>query len=92
MYRRESERLFSQTVLLLTNSSEAAELILKATYGYTTEAHGTDPLVDLVDQTMEQFPQTFVSGKCAVDLLPALVYLSEWFPGTVWKQTAKAWK
>lgn len=66
-------------------------MILKATYGYTTEAHGADPLVDLVDEVMEQFSQAFVPGKWAVDLIPALRYLPEWFPGTGWKQTAKLW-
>ena len=76
---------------LLTSTREAAELILKATYGYTTEAHGADPLVDLVDEVMEQFSQAFVPGKWAVDLIPALQYLPEWFPGTAWKQTAKLW-
>lgn len=78
-------------MILLTPSSEAAELILKATYGYTTEVQGADTLVDLVDEVMEQFSQAFVPGKWAVDLIPALMYLPEWFPGTGWKQTAKAW-
>lgn len=64
---------------------------MKATYGYTTEKHGADPLVDLVDEVMEQFSQAFVPGRWAVDLIPALRYLPEWFPGTGWKQTAKAW-
>lgn len=53
--------------------------------------NGADPLVDLVDQVMEEFTQAYVSGKWAVDLIPALKYLPEWFPGTGWKQTAKAW-
>ena len=66
-------------------------MILKATYGYTTEAHGPDPLVELVDQVMDEFSQACVPGKWAVDLMPALMYLPEWFPGTGWKQTAKAW-
>jgi hypothetical protein len=75
----------------LTFYSKAADLILKATYGYTTEAHGADSLVDLVDQAMEESLQAFVPGEWAVDLIPALMYLLEWFPGTRWKQTAKAW-
>ncbi|KAF2631897.1 putative cytochrome P450 oxidoreductase OrdA-like protein [Macroventuria anomochaeta] len=78
--------------LLQNLQTEAAELILKATYGYTTEPHSADPLVDLVDEVMEQFSQAFVPGKWAVDLIPALQYLPEWFPGTGWKQTAKLWK
>lgn len=64
---------------------------MKATYGYTTELHGADPLVDLVDEAMDQFSQAFVPGKWVVDLIPALEYLPEWFPGTGWKQIAKSW-
>lgn len=76
---------------MLIAPGEAAELILKATYGYTTESAEVDPLVDLVDEAMEQFSQAFVPGKWAVDLIPALKYLPDWFPGTEWKQTAKLW-
>ena len=76
---------------LLNFGREAAELILKATDDYTTEPHSADPLVDLVDKAMYQFSQAFVPGKWTVDLIPALKYLPEWFPGTGWKQIAKAW-
>ncbi|KAF9695815.1 hypothetical protein EKO04_006159 [Ascochyta lentis] len=71
--------------------TEAAELILKATYGYTTEQNGIDPLVDLVDEAMEQFSQAYVLGKWAVDIIPALRHVPSWFPGTGWQQTAKSW-
>jgi hypothetical protein len=27
-----------------------------------------------------------------VNAFPALVYIPDWFPGTGWKRTAKAWK
>lgn len=40
---------------------------------------------------MEQFTQACVPGRWAVDLVPALQYLPEWFPGTGWKQIAKSW-
>lgn len=73
------------------STREAAELILKATYGYTTKPDGADPLVDLVDEAMNQFSQACVPGKWAVDIVPALKYLPEWFPGTGWQQTAKMW-
>lgn len=66
----------------VTSQREAAELILKVTYGYTTEANSTDLLVDLVDQVMEELTQAYVSGKWAVDLIPALKHLPEWFLGT----------
>ncbi|KAF1924462.1 cytochrome P450 [Didymella exigua CBS 183.55] len=69
----------------------AAELILRAIYRYTTEAYGADPLVDLVNEVMEQFSQAFVPGRWAIDLIPALMYLPEWFTGPGWKQSAKTW-
>lgn len=76
---------------MLTFPREAAELILKATYGYTTESDRADPLVDLVDEVMAQFSQAFVPGKWAVDIFPILRYVPSWFPGTGWQQTAKLW-
>ena len=76
---------------LLMSIREAAELILKATYGYTTKADGADPLVDLVDEVMNLFSQACVSGKWAVDIFPTLKQLPGWFPGTGWQQTARTW-
>jgi cytochrome P450 len=72
--------------------TEAAELILKATYGYNVEPHKNDPLVDLVDEAMEQFSAAIVPGKWAVDMLPFLQHAPEWLPGTGFKKTARAWK
>jgi cytochrome P450 len=72
--------------------TEAAELILKATYGYNVEPHKNDPLVDLVDEAMEQFGAAIVPGKWAVDILPFLKHAPDWLPGTGFKKTARAWK
>ncbi|KAF1849093.1 O-methylsterigmatocystin oxidoreductase [Cucurbitaria berberidis CBS 394.84] len=71
---------------------EAGSVILKITYGYTTVAHGNDPLVDLAGKTMEQFAEATVPGKWMVDLLPFLRYLPDWFPGTAFKGTARQMK
>jgi hypothetical protein len=49
---------------------EAGSVILKITYGYTTEARGNDPLVALARTTMEQFAEATVPGKWMVDILP----------------------
>jgi hypothetical protein len=49
---------------------EAGSVILKITYGYTTEARGNDPLVVLACTTMEQFAEATVPGKWMVDMLP----------------------
>ena len=45
-------------------------MILKITYGYTTEAHKRDPLVDLANEAMNDFADATVPGKWTVDVLP----------------------
>ncbi|KAF2198912.1 cytochrome protein [Delitschia confertaspora ATCC 74209] len=72
--------------------TEAAELILKATYGYDIEPHKNDPLVDLVGEAMENFSEAMVPGKWVVDILPVLKYLPDWAPGAGFKKTARVWK
>lgn len=49
---------------------EAGSVILKMTYGYTTEPHGNDPFVDLAAKTMVQFAEATVPGRWMVDILP----------------------
>lgn len=49
---------------------EAGSVILKITYGYTTEAHRRDPLVDLAQQSMHVFADSTTPGKWLVDVLP----------------------
>ncbi|KAF2260004.1 O-methylsterigmatocystin oxidoreductase [Lojkania enalia] len=68
---------------------EAGSVILKITYGYTTEARGRDPFVDLASKTMAQFAEATVPGKFMVDILPFLRYLPNWCPGTGFKETAR---
>lgn len=72
--------------------SEAGELILKITYDYTIDPHKNDPLVDMVDQALEQFSQAIVPGKWAVDIFPFLEYLPDWTPGAGFKRTARLWR
>lgn len=52
----------------------AGSVILKITYGYTTTAHGPDPLVNLAAKTMEQFAEAAVPGRWMVDILPFCMY------------------
>ncbi|KAF2197060.1 cytochrome P450 [Delitschia confertaspora ATCC 74209] len=71
--------------------TEAAELILKTTYGYDVEPHKNDPLVELVDEAMANFSEALVPGRWAVDILPFLRHVPEWAPGAGFKRTARAW-
>jgi hypothetical protein len=71
---------------------EAGSVILKITYGYTAEAHGRDPLVDLAGRTMGTFAEATVPGRWVVDILPFLRYVPDMWPGMGWKITGKKMK
>ncbi|KAJ4362544.1 hypothetical protein N0V83_010638 [Neocucurbitaria cava] len=68
---------------------EAGAVILRITYGYTPEAHGSDPLVNLVGKAMQNFADATVPGKYAVDVFPFLRFLPDWCPGTSFKGKAR---
>ncbi|RYN79807.1 O-methylsterigmatocystin oxidoreductase [Alternaria alternata] len=68
---------------------EAGAVILRITYGYTPNAKGRDPLVDMAGQTMAEFADSSVPGKWSVDVLPFLRFLPDWCPGTSFKRTAR---
>ncbi|TVY47716.1 O-methylsterigmatocystin oxidoreductase [Lachnellula occidentalis] len=63
---------------------EAGSVILKITYGYTAEAHGRDPFVDLAGATMKGFAEATIPGKWLVDIMPFYG-----FPGTSFKRTGQ---
>ncbi|KAF7595511.1 hypothetical protein BBP40_005847 [Aspergillus hancockii] len=71
---------------------ESGSVILRIGYGYTTEPHGRDPLIDLVDKAMEDFSQVVLPGAWLVNFVPMLKYLPSWFPGGGWQKTAQAYK
>ncbi|KAF2731693.1 cytochrome P450 [Polyplosphaeria fusca] len=68
---------------------EAGSVILKIIYGYTTEARGRDPLVDMAQKTADEFADATVPGRFIVDILPFLRYLPEWCPGAGFQTTAR---
>lgn len=49
---------------------EAGAVILRITYGYTPNAQGADPLVDLAGKTMEEFADASSPGRYVVDVMP----------------------
>lgn len=51
-------------------SREAGAVILKMTYGYNIEPHGSDPLVSLANEAMENFSVAATPGTWIVDTLP----------------------
>ena len=49
---------------------EAGAVILRITYGYTPNAKGPDPLVDIAEKAMSQLSIVGVPGQWAVDIFP----------------------
>jgi hypothetical protein len=49
---------------------EAAAVVARITYGYVPEAHGRDPLIDLVTKAMEDLADASTPGKYMVDVFP----------------------
>ncbi|KIJ04516.1 hypothetical protein PAXINDRAFT_22188 [Paxillus involutus ATCC 200175] len=69
----------------------AGAIILKVTYGYTVQAD-EDPFVELANRAMANVSLVTTPGAFLVDLIPALRYLPEWFPGTRFLQDAKKYR
>ncbi|KAL9011591.1 MAG: hypothetical protein Q9173_003579 [Seirophora scorigena] len=70
----------------------AAAIILKIVYGYSIERNAADPLVDLIEHAMDNLSQAFVPLSWAMDAVPALQYLPDWFPGTSYRKTARGFQ
>ncbi|UKZ55091.1 hypothetical protein TrVGV298_008908 [Trichoderma virens] len=71
---------------------EAASIILKLTYGYSTELYKPDPLVELIQQVLLHASAVIMPFTWAVDSFPFLSYLPEWFPGAGFKRTVREWR
>lgn len=64
---------------------EAAATVARIVYGYVPNQHGNDPLIDLVNEVMEDLADASTTGRYLVDVIPLLKYLPEWFPGAGFK-------
>lgn len=62
------------------------------TYGYSIETKKADPLIDLIELNMANFPLAMVPLTWAVDIIPALKYLPDGFPGATFKETSRRWR
>lgn len=71
--------------------TKTGAIILKIAYGYVIEPKGVDPLVKLIENMMVQLSASFVPMAWAVDMVPALRFLPDWFPGCSFKKTARLW-
>ncbi|GAB7335861.1 hypothetical protein MBLNU13_g08124t1 [Cladosporium sp. NU13] len=70
----------------------AAATVLQMAYGYRINSKGSDPLVETTKTTISNFSLAAVPMGWAVDILPALRYLPDWFPGTGFKKTARQYR
>ncbi|CAE6337602.1 unnamed protein product [Rhizoctonia solani] len=60
-------------------------------YGYCLQSHN-DPWYQQATLAVDIFTKAPLISNFLVNAFPVLVYVPDWFPGTGWKRTAKAWK
>lgn len=51
--------------------TEASAIILKVSYGYSTEPRGPDPLIELAEKVTAQLSLAATPGKWLIDVIPA---------------------
>ncbi|KFA66345.1 hypothetical protein S40285_01293 [Stachybotrys chlorohalonatus IBT 40285] len=70
----------------------AGAVMLKIAYGYNVDPFHDDALVNMAGEVVTVFVQNALPFKWAVDMIPSLRFLPDWFPGTGFKQAARKWK
>ncbi|KAF8596887.1 cytochrome P450 [Ceratobasidium sp. AG-I] len=68
-----------------------AATVLRSVYGYQLKDLD-DPFVVEARTAMDNLTKAFLASNFMVNVVPALVHVPDWFPGTSWKQTAREWK
>ncbi|KAL5634119.1 hypothetical protein ACGC1H_006074 [Rhizoctonia solani] len=76
-----------ETELVLSIS----ETLFRSLYGYEVESFN-DPLAVRTQKVISYFTYALLSSNYLVNVIPALRYLPDWFPGTGWKQEASRWR
>jgi hypothetical protein len=74
-----------------TSYSYINRVIFRSFYGVKI-AEQDDPYITLGMKTMEGFIECGVPGTFLVDMIPALKYVPDWFPGTGWKRVAEYYR
>lgn len=83
-----SVRCFGTCLMSSSNHSGIGGAILSLVYGLPIK-RVNDPWIALAEQGMHWVTTTTVPGKYAVDVMPFLKYLPEWFPGAAFQKEAK---
>ncbi|TFY62291.1 hypothetical protein EVJ58_g3958 [Rhodofomes roseus] len=68
-----------------------ASISFGVSHGYSVESLD-DPLVRLAERANSEYCMAAEPGAFLVNIIPALRYVPEWFPGAGWKQKMKAWR
>lgn len=66
-------------------------VIFRSFYGVKI-AEENDPYITMGNTVMEGFIECSVPGTFLIDMIPALKYAPDWFPGTGWKKVARYYK
>ncbi|KAF8657595.1 hypothetical protein AX16_002176 [Volvariella volvacea WC 439] len=87
--QRIARRLLSKPEGFLAHAEYfAAAVFMRVAYGYQVKDHD-DHFVELIQSTMKGFSEITTPGRFLVELIPALRYVPDWFPGAGWKKFAR---
>ncbi|KAJ3563542.1 hypothetical protein NP233_g8875 [Leucocoprinus birnbaumii] len=64
---------------------------ISSTYGCSIRKHN-DPALERAEESFTALVQAAAPGRFLVDIIPALKYVPEWFPGAKFKQLARKWR
>ncbi|KAF9002580.1 cytochrome P450 [Cyathus striatus] len=68
-----------------------AATIMRVVYGIDVR-ESDDPYILNVEEVLNGFAEAAIPGRFLVDLIPALKYVPEWFPGAEFKRKAMRWR
>ncbi|PPQ69644.1 hypothetical protein CVT24_001217 [Panaeolus cyanescens] len=69
-----------------------ASSIMRVTYGITIQPSNDDIYVVTAERALKSVSDATVPGTFLVDLIPAMKYIPEWFPGAHFQRQAAVWR
>ncbi|CAE6429343.1 unnamed protein product [Rhizoctonia solani] len=89
--RGASIRQSQRRVLFKLSYSAVGSSIFRATYGYTPQEK-SDPFLKAAQETIDRGSEAVMVTNFFVNIIPALKFVPEWFPGAGWKRIIREWK
>lgn len=65
---------------------------MQITYGITIQPGEGDIYVSTAERALKSVSDATVPGTFLVDLIPAMKYIPEWFPGAYFQRQAATWR